>query len=71
MRFGKIRARWRNWRIRRKHAKNVSLRTPKEVIEFKKAMLRGEMKAGRERKRIDANYYAGAADTIAWVLKEE
>ena len=69
--FGTIVAKWRNWRTRKRAAKNIQLRSVDEVLLKYKESVRAQMKAGREENQKDSNYYTGVVDMLKWVIKEK
>uniref|UniRef100_A0A6M3XZB1 Uncharacterized protein n=1 Tax=viral metagenome TaxID=1070528 RepID=A0A6M3XZB1_9ZZZZ len=65
--FGKIKA----WRIRRRAAKKIKLRSVDEVLIKYRDATRAQMKAGREENCKDSNYNSGFVDALKWIMKEK
>lgn len=58
-------------KILKKHAKAVTIRSPKDLLIKRKQVFGGYNKAVRDENCADGNYYRGMRDMIQWVLKED
>uniref|UniRef100_A0A6M3XJ79 Uncharacterized protein n=1 Tax=viral metagenome TaxID=1070528 RepID=A0A6M3XJ79_9ZZZZ len=61
---------WRAWRVLKRAAKAIKLRSVEEVLIKYKESVRAQMKSGREENCKDLNYHAGAVDILKWLMKE-
>lgn len=68
--FRALKRKWKLKKILAKHAKAVTVRSPKDLLLKRKQVIGGYNKAIRDEQRADGNYFRGMRDMLQWVLKE-